>query len=76
MLLDRGRHYLVFVNQKEDFKAQYEAVPLKKPTELVEIARAVLYIVGANSMTGQMIALDGGEHLGWAQGDNHTPPQE
>ncbi|MDV7341595.1 SDR family oxidoreductase [Terasakiella sp. A23] len=60
----------------EDFKAQYEAVALKKPTDLVDISNAVLYILGANSMTGQMIALDGGEHLGWAQGDNHTPPNE
>ncbi len=60
----------------EDFQAQFESVPLKKPTDLMEISNAVLYIMGANSMTGQMIALDGGEHLGWAQGDNHTPPNE
>lgn len=61
---------------EEDFKAQYEAVALKKPTDLVEISNAVLYILSAQAMTGQMIALDGGEHLGWAQGDNHTPPKE
>ena len=61
---------------EEDFKAQYEAVALKKPTDLVDISNAVLYILSAQAMTGQMIALDGGEHLGWAQGDNHTPPRE
>lgn len=60
----------------EDFEQQYLSVPLKKPTDLVEISNAVLYILGAQAMTGQMIALDGGEHLGWAQGDNHTPPNE
>ncbi len=60
----------------EDFEQQYLSVPLKKPTDLVEISNAVLYILGAQAMTGQMIALDGGEHLGWAQGDNHTPPKE
>lgn len=59
-----------------DFKRQYLNVPLKKPTDLVEISNAVMYILGANSMTGQMIALDGGEHLGWAQGDNLTSPKE
>lgn len=59
-----------------DFQAQYEAVPLKKPTDLMDISNAVLYILSAQAMTGQMIALDGGEHLGWAQGDNHTPPNE
>jgi len=60
----------------EDFSQQYLSVPLKKPTDLVEISNAVMYILGAQAMTGQMIALDGGEHLGWAQGDNHTPPKE
>ncbi|WP_419798848.1 MAG: SDR family oxidoreductase [Terasakiella sp.] len=60
----------------EDFEQQYLSVPLKKPTDLVEISNAVLYILRAQAMTGQMIALDGGEHLGWAQGDNHTPPKE
>lgn len=60
----------------EDFQAQFEAVPLQRQTELVDILDAVMYILGARSMTGQMIALDGGEHLGWAQGDNHTPPRE
>ncbi|SCA58324.1 3-oxoacyl-(acyl-carrier-protein) reductase [Candidatus Terasakiella magnetica] len=65
------------VRQSEaDFQAQFEAVPLKKPTDLLDISNTVLYILGAHSMTGQMIALDGGEHLGWAQGDNHTPPNE
>lgn len=59
-----------------DFRAQFDAVPLRKPTELVEICRAVLYILSAGSMTGQMIALDGGEHLGWAQGGNSAPPHE
>lgn len=59
-----------------DFQAQYEAVALKKPTDLMDISNAVLYILSAQAMTGQMVALDGGEHLGWAQGDNHTPPRE
>jgi hypothetical protein len=27
----------------------------------------VRFVVGAASLTGQMIALDGGQHLGWAQ---------
>ena len=32
-----------------------------------EIADAVRFILQAPAMTGQMIALDGGQHLGWAQ---------
>lgn len=61
---------------QEDFQMQVETVPLKKQTDLVDISNAVLYILGASSMTGQMIALDGGEHLGWCQGDNKTAPIE
>ncbi|MEO0672947.1 MAG: short-chain dehydrogenase, partial [Pseudomonadota bacterium] len=30
-----------------------------------EIAKAVLFILDAPAMTGQMIALDGGQHLAW-----------
>ena len=32
-----------------------------------EICLAVRFILAARGMTGQMIALDGGQHLGWAQ---------
>ena len=32
-----------------------------------EIAAALRFILAAPAMTGQMIALDGGQHLGWAQ---------
>jgi hypothetical protein len=30
----------------------------------------VRFILSAPAMTGQMIALDGGQHLGWAQGEH------
>ena len=33
------------------------------------------FILEAPAMTGQMIALDGGEHLGWAQ-PGHAPIRE
>ena len=51
----------------EQFRRQYQNVPLRRATEPQEIADAVRFIVGAPAMTGQMIALDGGEHLAWAQ---------
>ena len=41
-----------------------------------EIARAVLYLVDAPSVTGQMIAVDGGQHLAWRTPDiAPEPPQ-
>jgi NAD(P)-dependent dehydrogenase (short-subunit alcohol dehydrogenase family) len=42
-------------------------VPLKRGATPEEIAAAVRFILAAAAMTGQMIALDGGQHLGWAQ---------
>ena len=51
----------------EQFRHQQAAVPLQHGPELAEIAAAVRFILASPSMTGQMIALDGGEHLGWAQ---------
>jgi NAD(P)-dependent dehydrogenase (short-subunit alcohol dehydrogenase family) len=42
-------------------------MPLRRGTSPDEIAAALRFILAAPAMTGQMIALDGGEHLGWAQ---------
>jgi len=49
------------------FRRQWEEMPLKRPTSAEEIADAVRFILAAPALTGQMIALDGGQHLGWAQ---------
>lgn len=57
----------------EHFRSQYEAVPLARNTDPAEIAGCVRFIVDTPSMTGQMIALDGGEHLAWAQPAKGVP---
>jgi NAD(P)-dependent dehydrogenase (short-subunit alcohol dehydrogenase family) len=49
------------------FQRQQESVPLRRGPSSGEVARAVRFIIDSPSMTGQMIALDGGQHLGWAQ---------
>ncbi len=50
---------------EEQFARQASSVPLGRPTSPAEVARAVLAILALPSMTGQMIALDGGQHLQW-----------
>ena len=50
----------------EQFREQWQRMPLGRGTTPEEIARAVDFILSAPAMTGQMIALDGGQHLGWA----------
>lgn len=58
------------------FKRQWKTVPLSRPASPEEIARAVGFILETPSMTGQMIALDGGQHLGWGQADNRRKLDE
>lgn len=59
----------------DDFERQWRKVPLERPTDPAEIGRAVRFILETPSMTGQMIALDGGQHLGWRQPIGPTPEE-
>jgi NAD(P)-dependent dehydrogenase (short-subunit alcohol dehydrogenase family) len=52
---------------EEQFTRQYMALPLQRPSPPEEIASAVRFILAAPSMTGHIILLDGGQHLGWSQ---------
>ena len=47
------------------FAAQIARTPLKRRIGLDELCAAVRFVVDAPSVTGQMIAVDGGQHLGW-----------
>lgn len=47
-----------------DFAAECAGTPLRHGASPDEIAAAVRFILATASMTGQMIALDGGQHLG------------
>ena len=59
----------------EQFARQSASVPLRRGASPEEIAACVRFVVNAAAMTGQMIALDGGQHLGWAQ-PGAGPPAE
>jgi NAD(P)-dependent dehydrogenase (short-subunit alcohol dehydrogenase family) len=50
----------------EQFARQAGSVPLRRGPLIEELGRATLMILALPSMTGQMIALDGGQHLQWA----------
>lgn len=50
---------------EEQFARQSAGTPLRRGTSPEEIARALLAILSLPSMTGQMLALDGGQHLQW-----------
>lgn len=60
----------------EQFERQWRTMPLRRGTTPAEIAAALRFILAAPAMTGQMLALDGGQHLGWAQpGAAALPPE-
>jgi NAD(P)-dependent dehydrogenase (short-subunit alcohol dehydrogenase family) len=51
------------------FAAQAEATLLRRPSAPEDIAAAVVYLMGAGSVTGTMIPVDSGQHLAWATPD-------
>lgn len=52
-----------------DFASQIASLPLARQIAPEEIADAVLWLAKAQSVTGQMIAVDGGQHLAWRTPD-------
>ncbi len=52
---------------QDQFDRQWGMLPLGRRTTPEEVGQAVCFILEAPAVTGQMIALDGGQHLGWAQ---------
>ncbi|MBZ9694595.1 MULTISPECIES: SDR family oxidoreductase [unclassified Mesorhizobium] len=52
-----------------DFDAQVAGLILRRGPELPEFGATIRYLWQARSVTGQMIALDGGQHLAWQTPD-------
>lgn len=52
-----------------DWRRQNAATVLGRGGEPEDIVGALLYLAGARAVTGQMIAVDGGQHLTWKTGD-------
>lgn len=52
-----------------DFARQRDATVLKRGAEPQDVARAVQYLLEAEAVTGQMLAVDGGQHLIWQTPD-------
>jgi NAD(P)-dependent dehydrogenase (short-subunit alcohol dehydrogenase family) len=52
-----------------DFARQRDATILGHGAEPADICAAIRYLLGAEAVTGQMIAVDGGQHLIWLTPD-------
>jgi NAD(P)-dependent dehydrogenase (short-subunit alcohol dehydrogenase family) len=55
--------------RQDDFARQGASMPLGRGPRPEEIAEAVLFLANAKSVTGQMLAVDGGQHLAWETPD-------
>ncbi|HEY9011385.1 MAG TPA: SDR family oxidoreductase [Devosia sp.] len=55
------------------FRAGLQRLPLQRAANPEEIADGILFILAAPSMTGQMLALDGGQHIEWSPRRGPTP---
>lgn len=53
----------------EDFQAQVDGLLLGHGPDLAEFGATIRYLWQMRSVTGQMIALDGGQHLAWQTPD-------
>ena len=59
-------------NERQDdaaFQAQVDGLILRRGPGLEEFGRTVRFLFDTPSITGQMIALDGGQHLAWETPD-------
>ncbi len=52
-----------------DFQRQVSGLLLERGPDLSELGATIRYLWSARSITGQMIALDGGQHLAWETPD-------
>ncbi len=54
---------------EEEFEKLIDLLPLQRGPQLTEFGQTIRYFWNAPSVTGQMIALDGGQHLAWQTPD-------
>jgi NAD(P)-dependent dehydrogenase (short-subunit alcohol dehydrogenase family) len=51
------------------FEKEVQGLPLKQAVSMDDIADAVLYLATARNVTGQIIAVDAGQHIAWETPD-------
>jgi len=53
----------------EDFQKQLDGLIMKKGADLEDFGRTIRFLYDTPSITGQLLALDGGQHLAWETPD-------
>ena len=60
----------------DQFQRHWSSLPLARQIQPEDVSRAVRFLVEARAVTGQMIAVDCGEHLAWVQPKRGVAPPE
>jgi NAD(P)-dependent dehydrogenase (short-subunit alcohol dehydrogenase family) len=53
----------------KSFADEAAALPLQRAPSIEDVCNAIHYLASARSVTGQLIAIDGGQHLAWETPD-------
>lgn len=54
---------------EEQFQRQRQATILQRGADETDIVAALCYLLGARAVTGQLLCIDGGQHLAWRTPD-------
>lgn len=57
------------VHGDEGFRQETSGVPLRRAVSVESVVEAAAYLAGALAVTGQLIAVDSGQHLAWKTPD-------
>ena len=68
MIIDTHAHMLP-QSTLDEFENQRKNTVLGRGSDPSEIVAAVGYLLNAKSVTGQLICVDGGQHLAWQTPD-------
>lgn len=61
--------------EDDDFQKQIDGLIMKRGPELGEFGRTIRFLYDTPSITGQLFALDGGQHLAWETPDIKGIPE-
>lgn len=64
-----GPSFIGARQSQENYDRQRASTILERGTEVEDLVGAVRYLLEASSVTGEMIAVDGGQHLAWQTPD-------
>ena len=65
----RGPCFRTCMTAADAFAEETASLPLQRAASVEDICNAVIYLANARSVTGQLIAIDGGQHIAWETPD-------